>query len=256
MTAPTAPAHGGEKTPLLDVAYHHEPYWSPGQGDWIKSLLLFFDGVAVLVPDYMRDRPLFTDPTLAQPLADQGLLHRLSPETLVDQQTAEALTELLDDLLRTDAFDGLDRDTAFAEISHSRLGATADTGLTEVVLDQLRERGLARPSADGVSIPLHPAVRAFVLIVLPQLLRAPAEAAGYALQPASTQPRTARALMDALTWRRCRPLGTSSPPTSSRSLSILLPCPSTRSWTSAGSTASSTAPTPATSGSSSATQPR
>jgi len=197
MTAPIAAAHDGEKMPLLDVAYHHEPYWSPGQGDWIKSLLLFFDGVAVLVPDYMRDRPLFTDPTLAQPLADQGLLHRLSPETLVDQQTAEALTELLDDLLRTDAFDGLDRDTAFAEISHSRLGATADAGLTEVVLDQLRERGLARPSA-GVSTPLHPAVRAFVLVVLPQLLRAPAEAAGYALQPASTQPRTARALMDAL----------------------------------------------------------
>jgi len=198
MTAPTAPADRSEQTTLLDVAYHHEPYWSAGQGDWIKSLLLFFDGVAVLVPDYMRDRPLFTDPTLAQPLADQGLLHRLSPETLVDQQTAEALTELLDDLLRTDAFDGLDRDTAFAEISHSRLGGTADVGLTEVVLDQLRERGLARHSADGVSIPLHPAVRTFVLVVLPQLLRAPAEAAGYALQPASTRPRTARALMDAL----------------------------------------------------------
>ena len=198
MTAPTAPAHGGEKKPLLDVAYLHEPYWSPGQGDWIKSLLLFFDGVAVLVPDYMRDRPLFTDPTLAQPLADQGLLHRLSPETLVEQQTAEALTELLDDLLRAGAFDALDRDTSFAEISHSRLGGTADAGLTEFVLDQLRERGLARPSADGVSIPLHPAVRALVLVVLPQLLRAPAEAAGYALQPASTQPRTARALMATL----------------------------------------------------------
>lgn len=198
MTVAKPPSDRADTAPLLDVAYHHEPYWGPGQGDWIKSLLLFFDGVAVLVPDYMRDRPLFTDPTLAQPLADQGLLHRLSPETLVDQQTAEALTELLDDLLRTDAFDGLDRDTAFAEISHSRLGGTADARLTEVVLHQLRERGLARPSADGVSIPLHPAVRAFVLVVLPQLLRAPAEAAGYALQPVSAQPRTARALMDAL----------------------------------------------------------
>ena len=126
MTVP-APADTA-KVPLLDVAYHHEPYWRPDEGDWIKSLLLFFDGIAILVPDYMRDRPLFTDPSLAQPLADLGLLHRLSPETLVDQQTAEALTELLDDLLRTDAFDDLDRDTAFAEISHSRLGGTADAG--------------------------------------------------------------------------------------------------------------------------------
>ena len=77
-------------------------------------------------------------------------------------------------------------------------GGTADAGLTEVVLEQLRERGLARPTVDGVSIPLHPAVRALVLVVLPQLLRTPAEAAGYALQPASTQPRTVRALMDTL----------------------------------------------------------
>jgi hypothetical protein len=61
----------------------------PGQSDWIKTLLLFFDGVAVLVPDYMHDRLLFTDPTLAQPLADQGLLHQLSPEMLIDQSVTE-----------------------------------------------------------------------------------------------------------------------------------------------------------------------
>jgi hypothetical protein len=91
MTVPAVPADGADKARLLDVAYHHEPYWHPGQSDWIKSLLLFFDGVAVLVPDYMRDRPLFTDPTLAQPLADQGLLHRLSPETLVDQRPPKRL---------------------------------------------------------------------------------------------------------------------------------------------------------------------
>jgi hypothetical protein len=26
-------------------------------GDWIKNLILFFDGIALLVPDYMKDRP-------------------------------------------------------------------------------------------------------------------------------------------------------------------------------------------------------
>jgi hypothetical protein len=196
--APTPASTEDAGGALREVAYHHEAYWGPGRGDWLKSLLLFFDGVALLVPDYMRDRPLLTDPTLAQPLADQGLLHRLSPETLVDQATTEALTELLDDLLTAGAFDGLDRDTAFAELSYSRLGGTADAGLTEIVLEQLRDRGLARPSEDGVSIPLHPAVRAFVLVVLPQLLRAPAETAGYALQPASTKPRTVQALLDTL----------------------------------------------------------
>lgn len=197
-TSTPAPAEHSDPA-LREVAYHHEPYWSPGVGDWIKSLLLFFDGVALLVPDYMRDRPLLTDPTLAQPLADQGLLHRLSPETLVDQSTAEALTELLDDMLTAGAFDGLDRNTAFAELSHSRLGGAVDAGLTEIVLEQLIDRGLARPSEDGVSVPLHPAVRTFVLVVLPQLLRGPAEKAGYALQPASARPRTVQALLDTLT---------------------------------------------------------
>jgi len=196
-TSTPAPAEDASEV-LREVAYYHEPYWGPGRGDWIKSLLLFFDGVALLVPDYMRDRPLLTDPTLAQTLADQGLLHRLSPETLVDQATTEALTQLLDDLLTAGAFDDLDHRTGFTELSHSRLGGTADAGLTDVVLQQLRERGLARPSEDGVSIPLHPAVRAFVLVALPQLLRAPAEKAGYALQPTSAQPRIVQALLDTL----------------------------------------------------------
>lgn len=87
MTEVPAEPEGDAESQLREVAYHHEAYWFQGQGDWIKSLLLFFDGVAVLVPDYMRDRPLLADPTLAQPLADEGLLHRLSPETMVDQAT-------------------------------------------------------------------------------------------------------------------------------------------------------------------------
>src|SRR6266545_8189072 len=114
----------------------------------------------------MRDRPLLADPTLAQPLAEQGLLHRLSPETLVGQATTESLTDLLDGLLRGGAFDELDRNADFHELSYSRLGGVADPGLTDLVLDELKARGLARESEDGVSIPLHPAVRAFVLVTL------------------------------------------------------------------------------------------
>ncbi|MGB3441105.1 MAG: hypothetical protein WBA97_20340 [Actinophytocola sp.] len=188
----------GTESGLRDVAYLHEPYWDFGHGDWIKSLLLFFDGIALLVPDYMHERPLFTDPILAQPLAEQELLHRLSPEALVGQATAEALTDLLDRLINSGTFDDLERGTAFAELSHSRLGGTADAGLTEIVLEQLRDRGLARHTEDGVSIPLHPAVRAFVLVVLPQLLRIPAEAAGYALQPVSSRSQRLQALLETL----------------------------------------------------------
>jgi hypothetical protein len=194
-----APMHTASPA-LQEMAYYHEPYWRPEQATWIKSLLLFFDGVALLVPDYMRDRPLLADPSLAQPLDDQGLLHRLSPETLIDTTTAETLTELLDGLIRAGAFDDLDRDTAFAELSRSRAGGLAAPELTEIVLEQLRDRGLAMRSEDGLSIPMHPTVRTFILVVLPQLLRAPAEAAGYALQPFGTQARTIQALLQTLNY--------------------------------------------------------
>ena len=35
--------------------YYPNPMWT--NGDWIKNLVLFFDGIALLVPDYMRERP-------------------------------------------------------------------------------------------------------------------------------------------------------------------------------------------------------
>jgi hypothetical protein len=34
--------------------YYHNQFWY--RGDWIKNLILFFDGVRLLVPNYMRDR--------------------------------------------------------------------------------------------------------------------------------------------------------------------------------------------------------
>lgn len=183
---------------LREVAYFHEPYWGPREGDWGKSLLLFFDGVALLVPDYMRERPLLSDPALAQPLTDLGLLHRLSPESLVDHAAAEGIAALIDTLLAADAFATADPSLAFRELSYSRLGHLADAALTETVLEPLRARGLARDSEDGVSVPLHPVVRGAVLTALPQLLREPAERQGFALQPASPSPQRLQDLVSTL----------------------------------------------------------
>ena len=35
--------------------YYPNPVWS--DSDWVKNLVLFFDGIALLVPDYMRESP-------------------------------------------------------------------------------------------------------------------------------------------------------------------------------------------------------
>jgi hypothetical protein len=35
--------------------YYPNPVWY--LGNWVKSLILFFDGIGLLVPTYMKDRP-------------------------------------------------------------------------------------------------------------------------------------------------------------------------------------------------------
>jgi len=71
-----------------DVAYYYpEPFWGGGQADWIKSLLLFFDQIAILLPEYMYGQHAAADPALAGPLEEMGLLIVLRPETFVARRS-------------------------------------------------------------------------------------------------------------------------------------------------------------------------
>jgi hypothetical protein len=180
-----------------EIAYYYPgPLWR--SGDWVKTLLLFFDGVALLVPEYMRDKPFRNDPVMAEPLQDQGLLQILEPETFIDQASTERLTQILVDLITSGAFDRLERSSRFHELSYSRLGGMADAGLAEMVLAALRERGLARATEDGASIPMHPLVRATVLVLLAQILREPGQRRGLALQPVTDRQDLINGLMTTL----------------------------------------------------------
>ena len=82
--------------PPRETAYYYpEPYWLVRESGWIKSLLLFFDEVAILLPEYMRRRHLAADPTLAEPLEDRGLLRVLAPEWFVDETATTKLTDMV-----------------------------------------------------------------------------------------------------------------------------------------------------------------
>jgi hypothetical protein len=65
------------------------------------------------------------------------------------------------------------------------MGWDADVELSEMITEELISRDLARPSEDGVSIPLHPAVRTTFLVLLSQLARDAGRRAGLALHPAT-----------------------------------------------------------------------
>ena len=169
---------------MTETAYYYPaPYWAFRESDWVKSLLLFFDDIAILLPNYMYGRHTAADPTLAQPLEDRGLLRVLDPNDWVDQEVAGKLANTIIELLANGVFDDLPKTEYFAELSRSRIGYGADVKLAESVVAELQTRGLARPSEDGVSIPLHPDVRTTILVILAQFSRVAGRRRGMTIHP-------------------------------------------------------------------------
>lgn len=169
---------------MSDTAYFYPaPYWTLRESEWIKSLLLFFDDIATLLPDYMYGRHVAADPVLAAPLEERGLLRVLEPKDWIDQETATRLADIIVDMLTNGVFDDLPATEYFAELSQSRIGYGADVDLASFLVEELQARGLAKPSEDGVSIPLHPTVRSTILVILGQLSRTIGQHRGMTIHP-------------------------------------------------------------------------
>lgn len=175
--------------PRETAYYYPEPYWLISDASWVKTLLLFFDEVAILLPDYMVGRHRAADPSLVEPLEDKGLLRILHPEWFVDAELTERMTETVVELITGGAFDNLPTDEPFAELSMSRMGYGALEDLAQMVYEELARRGLARPSEDGVSIPMHWRIRAVYLLLLAQLSREAGQRHGLDLHPATNVDR-------------------------------------------------------------------
>lgn len=182
---------------LADVAFYYPgPVWH--SGDWIKNLLLFFDGIALLVPDYLRDKPRRVDPVVAEPLIDAGLLHVLEPETMLDKDATRRLADVLVPILESGALDHLSKDGKFHELSYSRLGGFGDQSIADDLLERLMAKGLAKVTEDGLSIPMQPTVRVLVLVLLSQILRPYGSTLGLDLWPATDRPQLVEGLMELL----------------------------------------------------------
>ena len=173
-----------------DIAYYYPaPYWGWHESSWIKSLLLFFDEVAILLPRYMYGRHQAEDPTLVEPLEERGLLRVLEPNDWIDEKMANQLAKIIVELLTNGTFDDLPEEQHFHELSQSRLGYGVDVDLADFLVDELKARHLARTSEDGVSIPLHPTVRTTILVILGQLSRTAGSSRGFAIHPTTSDLR-------------------------------------------------------------------
>jgi hypothetical protein len=173
----------GAPAAMKEVAFYYPgPVWR--FGDWVKTLILFFDGVALLVPDYMKEKPHLVDPAIAAGLENEQLLYILEPEKIVDKAATAKLAAAMAKVIESGALSSLTHeDTPFHELSYSRLGSYGDPGLAEALLKELKARKLARDTEDGVSIPMHPLVRALVLVLLSQILRPYGAKVGLELSP-------------------------------------------------------------------------
>lgn len=190
-------------TPRLDVAYYYPaPYWGIREGGWVKSLLLFFDKISILLPGYMYGRHRLADPALVEPLEDQGLLEVLEPNTWIDEEMAKSLAEAVSGLLASGVFDDLPEANHFHELSQSRMGYGADLDLAGSLVSELQAHGLARPSEDGVSIPLHPVVRTTILVILAQLARSAGTKQNLSIHPATQELEAVQDLIDTLARER------------------------------------------------------
>jgi hypothetical protein len=177
--------------------YYPGPVWH--SGDWIKNLILFFDGIALLVPDYIKDKPDMVDPAIAAGLRNEGLLHILEPEKIVDKTATKKLAAAMSEVIASGMLNKLAKgETEFHELSFSRLGGYGDQDLARQIFESLKKRGLARDSEDGVSIPMHPMVRALVLVLLAQILRPHGATINAELSPATDRPQLIGALTEVL----------------------------------------------------------
>jgi hypothetical protein len=185
-----------EEVQSKEIAFYYPgPMWH--HDDWIKTMILFFDGVGILLPDYLRGKPEREDPAIAIPLREQGLLHILEPETIVDKAATEKLSGAMTEIINSGALDKLDKGE-FHEISFSRMGGSGEERLARQLLESLKAKGLARDSEDGKSIPMQPMVRSLILVLLSQILRPHGEKMGAELSPATDRPQLVRALQELL----------------------------------------------------------
>ncbi|MET8682334.1 hypothetical protein ABZW18_33425 [Streptomyces sp. NPDC004647] len=164
-------SHEGARPELA----HFYPGWiwddqSVGQ---MKSLLLFFDGFALLLPEEHFNSVVTREVQLAEPLKQAGLLHNLEPRDWLDRATAAHIRRVAEYVLPdTSAAGGRYPNLGAISMGHLAFSTLVGGGSAEDadrVVERLLRSGAVtrrRPDlgADMVEMPGH--VRAAVLMTL------------------------------------------------------------------------------------------
>jgi hypothetical protein len=198
VVVPGLAKEDGEAT-LPEVAFYYpNPYWR--NVDWVKNIILFFDGIGMLIPNYMEESAQFDDEAVIAGLKQHNLFHVFQPETFFDREAGVRLEQMMMAIVDAGTLDDLPRDEQFqrASISMSRMGFHVAEESARRIHEALKKRNLAKDSEDGKSIPMHETVRYLILMMLSQILRANGKAAGFDLLPATDAPQLVGSLLTLL----------------------------------------------------------
>ncbi len=161
-----------ESNQAKDLAYYYTDWiWSSASSDWMKSLLLFFDGVALALPPAIATMVVDKDPVLAQPLMERGLLTNFSPSSWLDRESAELLARTLLELVRS-----IEPQCYYraSRLTRAHWGADAAPKIAKIFYEELLARGLVRETKTDRSgvVLMDPRVRQLVLTVFLKVLEA------------------------------------------------------------------------------------
>ena len=164
-------------------------FYYPGQRfqnvDWIKNLICFFDGIAMLIPENMpnyRDRHA-EETALA--LEAHELFRVIRPEEVVDQKATQALAEAFWKIIDSGRLNHLVGSSAFHTLAKAKLGTHNDQELADSIFQELRSRGLAYDLRNDVYVAVDQTVLVLILTLLAHILKPKVE--GITLSPATDQ---------------------------------------------------------------------
>jgi hypothetical protein len=156
----------------MDYAYYASDWiWPTGQSDLMKSMLLFFDGIAMALPPDLATETIGRNEVLAVPLFDKGLLINFDPNDVLDYDSATSLIEALRTLVQSVELDRFMSSGEEMSITASHWARERAPEVARLFESELIERGLMRDAGAGDLVWLPPEIRLLVLVLFAQALR-------------------------------------------------------------------------------------
>jgi len=175
------PASSAAIPDVEDYAYYVSDWiWPSQRVDLMKSMLLFFDKIALALPENLADETINRDPILAVPLAEKGLLVNIDPSEILDTQTAKRLAKTLTSLVAKSDWSYGYTGVTLTPLHYGGMLAIGAVNQFETVL---KRRGLMRAAKDANLVELDPRVRLLVLTMFAQAFRSQLLGRGIIVHP-------------------------------------------------------------------------